>query len=374
LEVHFDASESEGGAGEELAYEWDLDDDGQFDDSTEVAPIRTYASAGTVDARVRVTGQTSGLTDVDGVLLTPGDTAPTAEIEAPTPATQWATGEPLHYAGTATDEQEGALGPGALHWVVDLNHCIQGGGCHVHRVGTFTGLRSFDLPAPDHYYPAHLTVTLTATDAAGITSEPTTLVLDPRTVDLAVDSSPPGMTLDVNGFVDRAPFTVTAIEGSSGSVAAPSPQTVAGTSYSWARWSDGGDRVHSLTTDAPQSLIAEFTSGDTPPNPPPPPTSEPVTLEVLKLRKPGHAGRLADKGVRALVRCSAACDLEVQLRTRHRRHGGLSGKLGGRRVALGAGSGKWVRVRPGDRAARYLRAHPRQRTGWIVPRFDVRAR
>ncbi len=38
-----------------LSFAWDLDADGQYDDSTLVAPIRTYATPGTHVVGLRVT-------------------------------------------------------------------------------------------------------------------------------------------------------------------------------------------------------------------------------------------------------------------------------------------------------------------------------
>ena len=54
LEVGFDASGSTDPDGDTLTYAWDLDGDGQYDDSTEVFPQRTYA-AGPHDVSLKVT-------------------------------------------------------------------------------------------------------------------------------------------------------------------------------------------------------------------------------------------------------------------------------------------------------------------------------
>ncbi len=54
LAVAFDGSGSSDPDGDALSYEWDLDGDGAFDDSTAAKPSFTYAAAGTYRAQLRV--------------------------------------------------------------------------------------------------------------------------------------------------------------------------------------------------------------------------------------------------------------------------------------------------------------------------------
>ena len=56
LQVDFDGSESsDPDAGDVLTYAWDLDDDGQLDDSTSASPSFTYTTAGVYTVTLRVT-------------------------------------------------------------------------------------------------------------------------------------------------------------------------------------------------------------------------------------------------------------------------------------------------------------------------------
>ena len=72
LTVGFDGSGSTDlDAGDSLSYAWDLDGDGQFDDSTAVAPTHTYTSDGTVTARLRV-ADPAGASDTESVTITVG--------------------------------------------------------------------------------------------------------------------------------------------------------------------------------------------------------------------------------------------------------------------------------------------------------------
>ncbi|MGH3433910.1 MAG: PQQ-dependent sugar dehydrogenase, partial [Thermocrispum sp.] len=73
LTVDFDgAQSSDPDAGDTLSYAWDLDGDGQYDDSTAVSPQRTYLDAGQVPVKLRVT-DSEGASDTDTVEVTVGD-------------------------------------------------------------------------------------------------------------------------------------------------------------------------------------------------------------------------------------------------------------------------------------------------------------
>jgi hypothetical protein len=114
---------------------------------------------------------------------------------------------------------------------------------------TFTGVSSGSFTTPDHEYPSHLELRLTATDSGGLTSARSVL-LAPQTVDLTFQSAPAGLQLVVGPTGQAAPFTRTVIVGSSNSVSAPSPQTLGSASYTFSAWSDGGQRTHSVTAPA----------------------------------------------------------------------------------------------------------------------------
>ncbi len=49
------------------------------------------------------------------------------------------------------------------------------------------------------------------------------------------------------------------IEGSQNTLGAPSPQTLAGKTYDFGSWSDGGLATHTITAPAPATYTATFT-------------------------------------------------------------------------------------------------------------------
>ena len=69
LTVQFTGTGSSDPNGDTLAYAWDLDGDGAYDDSTIANPSRVYSTAGPVTVGLRVTDP-SGLSDTDSVVVT----------------------------------------------------------------------------------------------------------------------------------------------------------------------------------------------------------------------------------------------------------------------------------------------------------------
>ena len=258
LTVQFDGSgSSDPDPADTLAYSWDLDGNGTFGDSTAVSPTRTYTNPGSYMVKLRVTDP-HGATAVDTVVITAGNTRPTASIGTPTGSTTWRAGTVIGVSGSATDPQQGTLPGSALTWTLVLHHCPAN--CHAHTVQSFTGA-SGTFTAPEHEYPTHLEIRLTATDAGGL-KDTTSVFLFPETVDLTLASDPPGLVLTAGPDGQTTPFVRTEIIGSSISLGAPSPQTLNGDVYTFVAWSDGGARSHEITAPATNtSYVALFECG-----------------------------------------------------------------------------------------------------------------
>jgi glucose/arabinose dehydrogenase len=232
--------------GDTLAYAWDLDGDGAFDDASTAQATYTYTAQGTYAATLRVT-DSHGASDTDTVPIAVGNTAPTPTIATPAAGTTWKVGDVISFSGSATDQQDGTIPASGLSWKLIQQHCPTN--CHQHELQTFSGVASGSFTAPDHEYPSYLELTLTATDSGGLTGT-RTLRLDPRTVVLSFQTTPGGLRLAVNGTESTATFTRTVIVGSANTVSAVTPQTKGGKSYTFTSWSDGGAPTHVIVAPA----------------------------------------------------------------------------------------------------------------------------
>ena len=256
LSVSFDGrGSSDPDSGDVLTYAWDLDGDGAYDDASGAQAEFEYTAAGSYAAGLRVTDN-HGASATDTVAITAGDTPPTAAISAPTSGFRWAVADPIDFSGGATDPQDGVLPASALSWQVILHHCPSN--CHAHPLQSFDAVESGSLPAPDHEYPSHLELRLTATDSAGLT-DTRSVRLDPKTVSLAFASSPTGLSLTVNGANSATPFSRTVIQGSANTISAPSPQQLGSDTYDFGSWSDGGALTHGVQANAMATYTANFT-------------------------------------------------------------------------------------------------------------------
>ena len=260
LFVQFDGSGSFDPQGGALTYAWDLDGDGGFDDSTAVAPTRTYVADGLVLARLRVT-DTHGAFDIADVPITVGNEPPVAQISAPASSLKWSVGDTITFSGSATDAEDGTEPGSRLSWSVAIQHCPLA--CHSHVIQTSTGTGG-SVPAPDHEYPSSLEIRLVATDSDGAPSEPVSVTIQPRTRTLSMVSDPPGVELTAGEITDEAPFTKTVIDKSVIVVAAPATATIGGIEHDFAGWSDGGAAIHSVqVTAATPPLVATYAPATT---------------------------------------------------------------------------------------------------------------
>jgi uncharacterized repeat protein (TIGR01451 family) len=253
LLVQFDGS---GSTGQGLTYAWDLDGDGQFDDSTAVSPTRTYTSPGNYSTRLRVTDSLGATSTTAPIVISANNAPPVPTITAPSGTLTWKVGDVIAFSGGATDPQDGVLAPARLSWRLIMQHCPST--CHEHVIQDFPGVASGSFAAPDHEYPSHLELRLTATDSGGL-SAVASVSLFPKTVGLTIESNPVGLVVSLNLGSAPTPFTRTVIVGSSNSVAASPTQTLNGTVYDFDSWSDGGARSHQIVAPAaPTTYRATF--------------------------------------------------------------------------------------------------------------------
>ena len=189
---------------------------------------------------------------------------PVATIATPVAGTTWKVGDTVSFSGSATDPEDGTLPASALSWDIVLHHCAPDdpNSCHTHLIQSFPGTAQGSFAAPDHEYPSYLEVRLTARDSGGQT-DVKSVRIDPQTTtfQFTADPSGVGLQLVLGSTAGTAPFTRTVIVGSTNSMSAPSPQTIGGTTYTWASWSDGGAQTHNVVAgSSPSTYTATFTS------------------------------------------------------------------------------------------------------------------
>lgn len=254
LAVAFDGTgSSDPNPGDVLTYAWDLDGDGAYDDSTAARPGYTFGTAGNHTVRLRVTDR-HGESGTATTVVTAGN-RPSAVISAPSASTRWKVGDTIPFSGSATDPEDGPLPASALFWRLVLQHCPSA--CHPHPVQDYPGVASGSFTAPDHEYPSHLELELTATDSNGLTH--TELIrLDPLTVTMTLESSPSGLELAFGNGRARTPFSRTVIAGSKNNVSAPSPQILGSVTYRFVSWSDGGPQSHDLVAGTSATYRAAY--------------------------------------------------------------------------------------------------------------------
>ena len=182
---------------ETLSYSWDLDGDGNFGDSTTVDTNYTFTSVGSHTVTLKVT-DTHGGVDTESVVISVENSPPVPVITTPLPNLTWRVNDVIPFAGSATDPEDGTLPASSLTWSLLLHHCPSN--CHVH----FLTILGNSFVAPDHEYPSHLELKLTATDSQGLSAS-TSVFLYPQTVTLNFATNPTGLQLSNNSIERPGP-------------------------------------------------------------------------------------------------------------------------------------------------------------------------
>jgi glucose/arabinose dehydrogenase len=257
LTVNFSgASSFDPDPGDVLAYAWDLDGDGAFDDSTAVAPSRTYTAAGNVEVKLRATDP-DGATNVATATIAAGNTPPVVTM-GPSTLSLFKVGDAIAFSAQATDAESGVLPASAFSWKYILHHCAVSNpnDCHEHFLQDLPGVTGGTVTAPDHEYPMYLELRVTVTD--GTLSTVASRIVNPDTTTWSFTSAPSGLQLAVYGATATTPFTRTVVKGAASTVSAPTPQTLGNVQYVFSSWSDNGAQTHAVSSAGPLDLTAGF--------------------------------------------------------------------------------------------------------------------
>ncbi|RPD38275.1 DUF7594 domain-containing protein [Chitinophaga barathri] len=195
---------------------------------------------------VVVTNSAGSVTSSNATLtVTAPNTKPVANILTPANGSQFRAGDNISFSGSASDAEDGSLPAGAFTWWVDFHHAN-----HTHpgpeiNDGVTSG--SFPISPEGHtetdiWYRLYLEVT----DSQG-GKDTTFIEIFPVTSDLTLASVPAGLQLTLNDIPFTTPFTQDALSGMVRPMAAPSPQTLGGTTYIFDFWEHGGARQQTIT-------------------------------------------------------------------------------------------------------------------------------
>jgi hypothetical protein len=193
---------------------------------------------------------------------------PVASITAPAATNPYKVGDVIVFSGSGSDAEDGVLPGSALSWQIVLHHCAGGGSCQTETLLTQAG-PSGSFTVSDYGDDTYLELVLTAKDSSNQTGS-ASVTIQPQTVKLTLATSAAGLGLSYDGVAIAAPKVITTIVGSGHTIAAPSPQTVSGATWTWSAWSDGGSASHAITIGASDAtLTASYVAA-----PPPPPTGD----------------------------------------------------------------------------------------------------
>jgi glucose/arabinose dehydrogenase len=222
--------------------------------SGDPAPLHAYAALGLYNATLTVSDSQGS--DSVRLPITVG-TPPAVTISQPVDGALFSGGETIQVAGSANDTQDGDLLPSALQWEVRFHH-----GTHYHPF--LSGLTGSPLQfvtndlgetSPNVSYE----IILRATDSFGLTGV-TSVLIQPRLATIHLDSSPPGLQLELDGQPVTAPVEFTGVVGVKRVIGAPSPQG----QLTFGSWSDADTQSHTITTPATDTTYtAVFAGGPT---------------------------------------------------------------------------------------------------------------
>jgi glucose/arabinose dehydrogenase len=225
----------------------------------------TLASAQAADSgavfRVRVTN-TGGSVTSDGATLTvTGNRPPAPAISAPLGGSKFVAGQPVQFAGGATDPEDGTVPAAGLTWSVSYFTNGQKRPAVAPFSGTTGGSFTPDTVTPYLGIDVFCRVYLTATDSAGRKAtvyrdvQPTVSTFKLATAVMG-GSATPGLTLTLDGNPQTTPKTISSVVGLTRTLAAPASQTVGGVTYDFVSWSDGKAASHTISVKAAATTYA----------------------------------------------------------------------------------------------------------------------
>ncbi len=252
LDVSFNGSGSfDPDSGDHVTrYIWSFGDGSAEQTTTGPTVAHTYSAAGSFTATLVVEDARTPprRSTPAAVVIQPGNTPPSVSITSPAADHLYAVGEHVLARAQASDAQDGTLSGASIVWDVKKVHDDH---THPFQSGTGTSIDIVpDGPEPDAGAAelSHLRISVTATDSTGL-STTATLELQPHRLPLTFRTVPAGLKVHVEASDLGDGAQITSWQGWELHVGAP-PQVVAGKTYVFDSWSDGGAGTHSVITPA----------------------------------------------------------------------------------------------------------------------------
>lgn len=174
---------------------------------------------------------------------------------------KWDAGTAIGFSGLASDPEDGNVPVSRFTWEVNYLTTIDGGDSdadglpgitrpYVQPFGN-TGSSSFTpaVTGPYTLTDVAYVITLAVTDSLGLT-DVERLVIYPNTVTLNVQTNPANLEITVDAQPFTGPQSFASVVGFQRPIGVTPVQSLGGTSYSFATWSDGGAATHTITTPA----------------------------------------------------------------------------------------------------------------------------
>ncbi|KAI9141438.1 hypothetical protein BKA69DRAFT_411226 [Paraphysoderma sedebokerense] len=261
--ITFDTTGTYNPTGGALTYFWDFESNGS-QDSAVASPTFTYPARAILNATLRVTNS-AGQSTTRSIRVTPGYFI-TVTITTTIANNTWKVGDTFGFSGTARDQDGTVMPASSFVWRTILNHCYFQSACdtdlacHQHGLETYRGVTSNVTTAPEHEYPAYLTIRAIVTHPT-VEGVETTQDYDvhPLTFVNSFATVPNGLDVFFGLTLCQTPCAYRVIANSAYTFNTRSPQmSLDGGLFTYGSWSTGAPISQTVQATSSRTLTATF--------------------------------------------------------------------------------------------------------------------